>query len=323
MTVRRLALVSMTVSDLDRATAFYTAALGFAAEEERLQEGEAFARLMGVEGARARARTLRLGLERIELLAFEPAGSAYPFKSHSPDLWFQHFAIIVSDMEAAFARLQAAGGFVPISVGGPVVLPASSGGVTAFKFRDPDGHPLELLAFADGGAPEKWRGRTEAGPCLGVDHSAIAVADTGRSEAFYVGMLGLQVSGRSLNKGVEQERLDGTFNAVVEVTGLGFGEDAGPHVELLCYRVPPTGQAIARTARNDDIAATRLVIETADLEGLADEAVEKRMELVSPISLAGMPASIRRSRVAWADARELNKAVIARGIVYPFKLLRA
>ena len=288
MTVCRLALVSMTVSDLDRATSFYTAGLGFEAEAETLQDGEAFARLMGVEGARARARTLRLGRERIELLAFEPRGAAYPAASRSPDLWFQHFAIVVSDMDAAFGRLKAAGGFTPISAGGPVVLPASSGGVAAFKFRDPDGHPLELLAFPEGGAPEKWRGRPNGDPCLGVDHSAIAVADTGRSEAFYVGMLGLQVSSRSLNKGVEQERLDGTFNAIVEVTGLELGDGDAPHVELLCYRVPPTGRPISRTTRNDDVAATRLVIETADVEALADQAVEKRMELVSP-GLVAMP----------------------------------
>ena len=36
---------------------------------------------------------------------------------------------------------------MPITVGGPIRLPCASGGARAFKFRDEDGHPLELLEF--------------------------------------------------------------------------------------------------------------------------------------------------------------------------------
>ncbi len=287
MIARRLAVISMTVGDLDRAATFYASALGFEPGEEAVRSGEAFARLMGVEDARARVRTLRLGGQTIELVAFETPGETYPADSRSPDLWFQHFAIVVSDMGAAHERLMASGGGNAISVGGPQVLPASSGGVTAFKFRDPDGHPLELLAFPD----------PSAGPPAGINHSAVAVADTGRSEAFYTGMLGLRAETRSLNKGVEQERLDATFNAVVEVTGLRVGDGDEPHVELLCYRVPPTGRPMPRTMRANDIAATRLVIETDDLEALAGEAAEKRMALVSPgivVAPDGTPALMLR-----------------------------
>ena len=115
-----------------------------------------------------------------------------------------------------------------------------------------------------------------------MDHSAIAVADTGVSEAFYAGVLGLRVGSRSLNRGVEQERLDATFNAVVEVTGLEVGDGSGPHVELLCYRVPSTGRRIARTASCNDVSATRLVIEVDDLEALAGQVVEGRMRMISP-----------------------------------------
>ncbi len=281
----------MTVGDLRRSADFYTGALGFEVQHEAVREGEAFARLVGIEGARARVCTLALGRERIELLQFDPPGEPYPPDSQSADLWFQHFAIVVSDMEAAYGRLQAAGGFAAITARGPQMLPARSGGATAFKFRDPDGHPLELLAFPPAQTPGKWTSRSP-GPFLGVDHSAIAVADTGRSEAFYVGMLGLHAETRSLNKGVEQERLDATFNAVVEVTALEFGDADGPHVELLCYRVPPTGRPIPRTTRSDAVAATRLVVETDDLEALAGEAAEKRMQFVSP-GITAMPDGSR------------------------------
>ncbi len=294
MSARRLRMLSLTVQDLDRSVAFYRNALGFRVADEERREGEAFARLMGVEGAAARAVEMALGEERIELLAFDAAGRGYPAGSRSCDLWFQHFAVITSDIGEAHARAVSAEG-AAISTHGPQLLPAASGGATAFKFRDPDGHPLELLQFAAQSTPKKWQGRE--GVTIGIDHSAVAVADSGRSEAFYVGMLGLHVGARSLNRGVEQERLDDVFNAVVEVTGLDVGDGAGPHVELLCYRVPPTGRPIARNVLGCDVAATRMVFEAGDLQALADEAVEKRLPLVSP----GIVASAGGAGLAMRD----------------------
>ena len=109
---------------------------------------------------------------------------------------------------------------------------ASSGGVTAFKFRDPEGHPLEMLAFEPGARPAHWA-FSSANLCLGIDHSAISVADTGRSVAFY-SRLGLARTASSLNIGREQEELDNLLGAVVEVTALAPPTQAVPHVELLC-----------------------------------------------------------------------------------------
>ena len=45
--------------------------------------------------------------------------------------------------------------FRPISPDGRVRLPDNSGGVTAYKFRDHDGHPLELLEFPQGRIPSQ------------------------------------------------------------------------------------------------------------------------------------------------------------------------
>lgn len=282
MSACRLVRIALTVTDLDRSVAFYENALGFTREEERIRSGEAFARLVGIRDATARTATLRLGAEQIELFEFARPGALYPADSTSPDLWFQHFAIPVGDMAQAYAQLLAAGGTTPISTHGPVLLPEASGGVTAYKFRDPDLHPLELIHFPPETAPAKWKQAGMSGPCLGIDHSAIAVADTSRAEALYVGWLGLSAESRSLNRGETQEALDGTFNTMVEVTGLAFAEESGPHLELLCNRVPATGRPIPVTLRVHDIAATRLVIETDDLEALVDEAVEKRLRFVSP-----------------------------------------
>ncbi len=176
---------------------------------------------------------------------------------------FQHFAVVVADMQAAMARLGGLSGWEAITRGGPQHLPARSGGVTAFKFRDPDGHPLELLAFPAGSAPEIWR---QAGGLFpGIDHTAITVLDTDRSVAFWRG-LGFARVGGSVNTGVEQGALDGLDAPVVEVTSLAGG-GAAPHVELLCYREP---QGVADARDLEDVLATRIVLAGAAGSVVAD-----------------------------------------------------
>ncbi len=281
MTALRLETISLTVSDTERLVRFYADAFGAATLDRSRRSGESFARLMGIRGAAATVTTLGIGDERVELVAFDEPGLPIPPDSRSNDLWFQHFALITTGIDDAWTRARAAGA-TPIGATAPVTLPAASGGVRAIKFRDPDGHPLELLQFPDGRSPPRWTRAAAGGrTLLGIDHSAIAVADTGRSDAFYAGLLGLEVATNSLNVGPEQEALDGSFNAVVEVTGLELGDASGPHVEFLCNRIPATGRPIPVTARADDIAATRLVIAVADLDGVVDEAIGTRCRFAS------------------------------------------
>jgi catechol 2,3-dioxygenase-like lactoylglutathione lyase family enzyme len=160
-------------------------------------------------------------------------------------------------MTAAYANLQVLQNWTAISSDGPQILPPSSGGMTAFKFRDPEGHPLEMLAFAPGATPAHWAIRSGS-LCLGIDHSAISVADTGRSVAFY-SRLGLAHTARSLNVGREQEKLDNVLGAVVEVTALAPPMQVTPHVELLCYR--GNFDRGGFLADPNDVAATQLVFE--------------------------------------------------------------
>jgi catechol 2,3-dioxygenase-like lactoylglutathione lyase family enzyme len=201
--------------------------------------------------------TLRLGNQVIALAEPQPLGCSYPRDVPGWDPRFQHFAIVVSDMTAAYANLQALPNWTAISRDGPQVLPASSGGVTAFKFRDPEGHPLEMLAFEPAARPAHWAFRS-ANLCLGIDHSAVSVADTSRSVAFY-SRLGVARTASSLNIGREQEELDNLLGAVVEVTALAPPTQAVPHVELLCYRGSFDRHQLL-TNRND-VAATQLVFE--------------------------------------------------------------
>ena len=249
--IARIARFSLTSADPGRLARFYGDAFGFEPVARERQD----ALFYGVPG-RAEVHRLRLGLQEIELVGFERAGAPYPAGSTSHDGWFQHLALVVSDMTAAHERLSRQDGWQTISRGGPVVLPQSSGGVTAFKFRDPEGHPLELLLFPPGGAPAAWSGRSAGStPCLGIDHSAIVVADEGRSLAFYTG-LGLAVSARSANHGAEQVRLDDAPEVAVGVVGLD-PPAVPPHLELLAYRHPPVRPGSAGAA---DIACTRTVV---------------------------------------------------------------
>jgi catechol 2,3-dioxygenase-like lactoylglutathione lyase family enzyme len=214
-TLDRVALVAM---DAEKLAAFYGAAFGFSITHK--------------DGGCVR---LGLGRQTLDLLTLAPPGKPCPDDIPGWSPLFQHIAIVVSDMAAAVAQLSRQPGWRPISQGGPQRLPASSGGVTAFKFRDPEGHPLEFLAFPAEAMPNAWKSPDAPGPCLGFDHSAISVSDTARSIAFYEA-LGLSVAGKSLNTGEDQARLDGIANPQVEVTALAPTGRATPHVELLCYR---------------------------------------------------------------------------------------
>jgi catechol 2,3-dioxygenase-like lactoylglutathione lyase family enzyme len=262
--VRRILRFDRTVADLARTEAFYREGLGFTREgaPEALPPAEAEA--MGLAGRAARRLRMGLNGQEVTFLAVDPPSTAPP-PAKATDPWFQHLAIPVRDMEAATAQLSRIGA-VPISRGGPQTLPPSSGGVSAFKFRDPDGNPLELIFFPDGSPAARW---AEApGLFLGIDHSAITVTDLDAALGILTGPLGLAVAERGLNEGPEQARLDGVDDPVVDVVALQPPVPA-PHVELLHYRQPP------RTGAASDFgpagpATTRFVFEAEDPAVLAE-----------------------------------------------------
>jgi catechol 2,3-dioxygenase-like lactoylglutathione lyase family enzyme len=287
MALIRIGRISFTTADADRLGAFYRQAFGFEAMETEHHGGTGFAQLTGVAGTQARALPLRLGEETIELLAFSRRGASYPADIGCDDPRFQHIAIVVADMETAYSRLCACGGWTAITRPAPQRLPAGSGAVTAFKFRDPEGHPLELIAFPPDHVPPRWREAPHRdGACLGIDHSAIVVSDTAPSVAFYQQVLGFSVVGGSLNRGQEQEQLDAVPGAVVEVTALDPGADSAPHLELLCYRSSgPTRGGLA-ALRSNDIAATRLTLEVDDLPALKQRLAAARVRFISTGTVA-------------------------------------
>jgi catechol 2,3-dioxygenase-like lactoylglutathione lyase family enzyme len=258
--------VTLVVSDLDRAEADYVTTFGCRVVQ-RADIEPALLDVLCVKPARGRLSCLQLGRERIEFLEFtDTAGRAYPPDSTSTDLWFQHMAIIVSDMTAAHRLVSANPGFRPISRDGPVRLPDSSGGLTAFKFRDHDGHPLELLAFPAGRIPPAWRDQA-AGPFLGLDHTAIAVRDSAVSTAFFRAVFGFRAGSHTENRGPEQAALDDVDDVEVGVTPLGPDLPA-PRLELLRYHVGLRRPIPADTASND-ILATHSVVQVDSLAAVA------------------------------------------------------
>jgi catechol 2,3-dioxygenase-like lactoylglutathione lyase family enzyme len=250
--VKAVESIGITVQDADRAARFYTEVLGF----ERLAESEVAGvdheRLYGVFGLRLRTVQLRLGEERIELMEFiAPRGRPAPLDSKSNDRWFQHIAIVVSDMDHAYRWLRERK--IEHASSGPQLLPASNpnaGGIAAFYFKDTEGNHLEVLHFPAGKGDAKWQ-RTSEKIFLGIDHTAIVVADTEASLKYYRDALGLKLAGASENHGTEQEHLNNVFGARLRITALRAG--SGPGVELLEYLAPRTGRPMpADTQSNDE-----------------------------------------------------------------------
>ena len=241
MKVTALRLVARNVVNLESVAKFYADALGFQAVEATIED-PLLANLLGVQ--RLRVLRMRLGAQEIELSECYPPRARYPRDMAANDMGFQHIAIITTDITNAYTRVLRLGAKA-ISSSGPVHLPVSSGGVSAIKFRDPDGHPLEFLQFPKG---------TEKA-IEGFDHSAICISDVERSVAFYA-KFGVRVAAQQVNQGAEQDTLDGLTNVSVAVVALHPPQPT-PHLELLCYRAPKPHAAAPYALA--DICADRLV----------------------------------------------------------------
>jgi catechol 2,3-dioxygenase-like lactoylglutathione lyase family enzyme len=265
--VQGIGTIGLTVSDVDRSVAFYRDVLGFETQSDVLVSGAAFERSTGLPGARARVVRMRLGDESIELTQYLSAsGRPIPADSRSNDRWFQHVAIIVSDMDRAYAHLVANG--VEHTSPAPQRIPdgnVAAAGIRAFYFKDPDGHPLEILSFPPDRGDARWH-RPTTRLFLGIDHTAIVVADTARSLSCYRDVLGLGVGGESVNHGPEQERLNNVPGARLRITMLRAA--AGPGIELLEYLAPRDGRPIPHDARPDDLSHWQVALVVGDTGAL-------------------------------------------------------
>ena len=302
--VKAVDSIGFTVSDIDRSVEFFTRVLNFEKESEREFVGDDFEHLLGVFGLRVRVVRMRLGDEHIELTEYlTPRGRPIPADSRGNDQWFQHIAIVTSDMEKAYQWLRK--NKVEHASTGPQRLPEwnpNAGGIKAFYFKDLDGHTLEILQFPAGKGDPKWQrlaNRDEGRLFLGIDHTAIVVSNTEQSLNFYRDLLGLRVAGESENYGIEQERLNNVFGAHLKITSLR-AMLPGPGIEFLEYLSPIGGRKTPADARANDLFHWQTKLTVEGVSELWLMMIKERLPLISsgPIDLAGANTGFKRSFMA-------------------------
>lgn len=270
VTAQSVVSIGFTVSDMDRSVVFYRDVLSFKPVSDVEVDGPEYDRFWGVFGARVRLVRMQLGEQALELMQFlsPPDARPIPLPSYSNDLWFQHIAIVVRDMDEAWARLQKH--HVRQISPRPQTIPVSNtaaAGIRAIKFRDPDGHNLELLWFPEGKGDVRWH-QPGADLFLGIDHTAITARNTDRSLRFYRDLLGLLMAGGSVNVGTEQEHLDSLPGARVRVTGLKT-ETGPPGVEFLEYERPAVGRPMPTDTSPTDLWHWHVTILVSDADSAA------------------------------------------------------
>src|SRR5437667_6146965 len=291
--------IGLTVGELDRALEFYTKILPFEKMAESTPAPRAVDELLGLHNTQLRTAELKLGDERITLTEhLTNKGRYIPADSRSLDLWFQHLAIVVRDMDAAYGQLRRAK--VKHVSTSPQTLPAwnkDAGGIKAFYFRDPEDHVLEIIWFPPGKGDPRWQ-RPTTNLFLGIDHTAIVVSDTDKSLAFYRGLLGLNGTGESENHGVEQEHLNQVFGARLHITGLRAQH--GPGIEFLEYITPPDGRSLPLDSKVTDLVFWKTHLAVEDVARLSARLHEGGVAFVSK------PGSVRSQIVRDPDGHALQ-----------------
>jgi catechol 2,3-dioxygenase-like lactoylglutathione lyase family enzyme len=281
--VQRVKMIGFTVADADREADFFTKVLQFEKIADFRVVGNEYGELEAVFNANMRVVHLRLGEQIVELTQYvSPAtGRPIPVPSYSNDEWFEHMAIVVNDMDAAYKILQQNN--VQQISGYPITIPqtnSGAAGIKAIKFQDPERHDLELLYFPPGKGEPSWQKRTNK-LFLGLSHTAMTVGNTEKGVTFYRELLGLQVGGTTLNTGRTQEVLDDLFNDTCLVTEM-VPISAPPHIEFLDYKTPPGGRPMPADTRANDLWHWQTTLVTKDIQAVTDRLRRAGVQFVTP-----------------------------------------
>jgi len=282
--VSHIESVGFTVSNMDGAVDFYTRVLPFKKNSDTEVWGAEVETLSGVFGARVRVVRLQLGDETLELTEYlTPQGRPIPVTSRNHDRWFQHLAIVVSDLDQAYKNLRRHK--VRYASTAPQTLPAylkPAAGIKAFYFKDVDQHILELIEYPLGKGAPKWHelAKDKNKLFLGIDHTAIVVEDTNRSLEFYRGLLQMKISGESENYGPEQEHLNNVRGARLRITSLQTPR-AGIGVELLQYLAPNDGKPFPQDTQANDLWHWQTSFVSAGLNGLVTALERHKVNFIS------------------------------------------
>lgn len=263
--IKKVETVGITVKDMAVSEKFYTDVLGFRKISDEEYYGDSFERLEGLFGIRLHVVRMQLGDEMIELTDYlTQGGRPVPEDMKSNDLYFQHIAIVVNDMDKAYEHLRK---YMIMHVStAPQTIPPSNkaaAGVKAFYFHDPDNHNLELIYFPKGKGQPKWQD-AKGKLFLGIDHTAIAISNTDSGLHFYQTLLGFERKGDSWNMGMEQAHLNNIEGASLHITGLRA--DDGPGIEFLQYLQPGPGKPFPADTRADDIWYWQTTLITSNVE---------------------------------------------------------
>jgi catechol 2,3-dioxygenase-like lactoylglutathione lyase family enzyme len=273
--------VGMTVSDMDRAVDFYSTVLSFKKVSDVEVLGTEYEQLQGLFGVRLRVVKMQLGNESIELTEYlTPKGKPFPIDSRSNDRWFQHIAIVTSDMDKTYQRLRSFK--VQHASTAPQTIPASNkaaAGIRAFYFRDPDGHYLETIYFPPGKGDPKWQ-KPSNQLFLGIDHTAIAISSTAASLKFYRDILSLKLAGESMNYGTEQEHLNNVQGARLHISGLRAS--TGPGIEFLEYLQPKDGRPLPADTKPNDVLHWQTTLVVKDAAAVAQKLRLNQILFISP-----------------------------------------
>ncbi|HEY3614160.1 MAG TPA: VOC family protein [Gaiellales bacterium] len=134
----------LTVSNLERALAFWGDALGAEVVVRQDRQGGYFEAIVGEHGVDVRTAQVAIGRDghRIELFEYRsPRGGRVA--PRSADVGFTHVCVACDDLDAVLARLVGAGGE---AVSEPIEVDTGvNAGGRAVYVRDPDGHTVELF----------------------------------------------------------------------------------------------------------------------------------------------------------------------------------
>ncbi len=268
--IKKVGDIGITVKDMNTSVKFYSEVLGFKKISDEELYGEQYEQLEGIFGLRMRVVRMQLGDEIIELTDYLTSGGrSIPEDMQSNDLYFEHIAIVVSDMDKAYQHLRQ---YMVMHVStAPQTIPSSNeaaAGVKDFYFHDPDLHDLELIYFPKGKGQPKWQ-NTNGKIFLGIDHTAIGISNTDSSLHFYKDLLGLDRKGDSWNMGMEQAHLNNIEGASLHITGLRAA--AGTGIEFLQYLEPGPGKPFPANTRADDIWHWQTTLYVDDAPGLYDK----------------------------------------------------
>ena len=203
-----------------------------------------------------------------------------PVDSRSNDRWFQHVAIIVSDMAQGLRAAARAPRAARLE------RPAEASGLEPERRR----HRGLLLQGPrrprprDPGVPARARairgGRRRGGSFSGSTTPRSSCPTPRGASRSTATRSGCEVAGGAENYGTEQEHLNNVFGARLRITALRAAQ--GPGIEFLEYLAPSDGRPRPPDVRSNDLVAWQTELRVRDAAAAEKALAAARADFLSP-----------------------------------------